>query len=100
MDTVHIDGTLVIIVGASLGVLLGIIAFFLSRLIKQFDILNVTVQKIDRDLSLDIGVIRSEHASLKQKVEEFDSLWDRLRFVEQDLATIKVGGCDMVKKCQ
>lgn len=97
---VQIDETLVILVGACLGVLLGIIAFFLSRLIKQFDILNATVQKIDKDLSLDIGVIKNENASLKQKVEEFEPIWDRLRLVEQGIATLKVGGCDIAKKCQ
>ena len=98
--TIHIDGTLVIIVGASLSILLGIIAFFMSRPIKQFDILNATVQKIDRDLSLDIGVVKSEQTALKQKVEEFDPIWDRLRLIEQGVATLKAGGCDIAKRCQ
>lgn len=76
--------------------MLSIIAFFLVRLIKQIDnlatqfaTLNTTMLKIDADLSGDMGILKSEHQTLKLKVDEFDPVWDRLRLIEQGLVTIQ-----------
>ena len=43
--------------GAVITLLLAVIAFFLNRLIGQFDKLNDTMVKMDKDISGKIGVI-------------------------------------------
>jgi hypothetical protein len=84
------------VAGAFLTTLLGIIAFFLARLIGQFDnlaiqfsTLNTTMLKIDGDLSGDMGVLKSEHVALKLKMDGFDPMWDRVRAVENGLLTMQ-----------
>lgn len=99
MDEVHISGMTVTVIGAVLSLLLAIIAFFLSRLIKQFDelqkqfsTLNGTMMRIDKDLSGEVGVLKAENADLKEKVRDLDPLWDRMRDVEKELAVVQ-GRC-------
>ena len=93
-ETVHISSFTIIIFGVIFTILLTVIAYFLSRLIAQFDRLqnqfselNNTMNKIDKDLSGDVGV-------LKSRVQEFDPMWDRLRAVENTIVAIQSGGCD------
>jgi len=100
MEEVNISVTMITIIGSAMTILLGLIAFFLARLIKQFDELQAsfkdliaTVSRIDKDLSGDVGV-------LKTRLAEYDPIWDRLRQVETDLVAVKVGGCEQLKRCQ
>lgn len=109
MEQVHIDGWLFGVVGFAFVVLLSIIAVFLRRLLAQFDgvqqelrDLNRTMLRIDKDLSGDVSVLKSENVTLKEKVDDLDNLWDRMRAAETSLASIKAGGCDAHKagKCE
>ena len=84
---------------AILGILLCLIAFFLSRILSQFDgltkevrELNATMIKIDKDLSGDIGI-------LKEKVKNLDEIWDRTREIEGIVNSIQAGGCSAYNKC-
>ena len=86
-ETIQISSFSVTIIGSSITIMLCIIAVFLSRLLRQFDELNQTLIKIDKDLSRDVGV-------LKSRLQEFDPLWDRLRKVETDVVAIQSGGFD------
>ena len=86
-ETIQISSFSVTIIGSSITIMLCIIAVFLSRLLRQFDELNQTLIKIDKDLSRDVGV-------LKSRIQEFDPLWDRLRSAENSIVAIQSGGCD------
>jgi len=96
---IQLDGTLFFLISGFIAILLGSITYFLDRLIRQFDTLNVVVQKIDRDLTLDVGLVKSDHVVLRGKIAEFDTIWDRLRGIEGDVATIKAGGCNLKRDC-
>lgn len=76
-----------------IGMLLSVIAVFLGRLLRQFDnltremaSLNSTMTKIDKDLSNDIGI-------LKSKVTDLDEMWSRIRATENDVIALQSGGC-------
>ena len=86
-ETIQISSFSVTIIGSSITIMLCIIAVFLSRLLRQFDELNQTLIKIDKDLSRDVGV-------LKSRIQEFDPMWDRLRSAENAIVAIQSGGCD------
>lgn len=93
-ETMQISSISVTIFGSIISIMLLVIAFFLSRLISQFDKLqtqfgklNDTMNKIDKDLSGDVGV-------LKSRMQEFDPIWDRLRNAENSITAIQSGGCD------
>ena len=77
--------------GTVFGGLLGIIAYFLQRLVKQFDVLNATVIKIDKDLSQDITRLSEQNKTLKSEVADLDPLWDRMRAVEGAVIELKSG---------
>lgn len=96
MDELHISAVTVTLVGGLLTILLGIIAFFLSRLISQFDMLrdqfselNATMSKIDKDLSGEVGILKNENKELTTKVKDLDPLWDRMRDVEKEVAVLR-----------
>jgi len=100
MDTTHIDALTITIAGVLISMLLGIISFFLSRLLGQFDALrtelstlNTTMTRIDKDLSGDVGI-------LKGKIEDLDTVWDRIRGVEQSVVSIQSGGCSRHNNCK
>ena len=93
MEDIHISTTILGVIGGLISILLAIIAVFLNRLLAQFDNLqdqfgklNATMLKIDKDISGDVGV-------LKVKVNELDTVWDRIRDVEENVIAIKSGGC-------
>lgn len=93
-EPLHISTLVMTIFGSGISLLLAIVAFFLNRLINQFDGLkaefkemNTTFIKIDKDLSGDVGV-------LKSRMQEYDQIWDRLRKVETEMVAVQSGGCD------
>jgi len=99
MEELHISTVTLGVIGSGIGILLAMIAFFLSRLLKQFDDLQEsfrtlisTVARIDKDLSSDVGI-------LKARISEYDPIWERMRAAELDIAGIKVGGCEQLKRC-
>lgn len=92
------DDLLFVEVGASIvALLLAVIAFFLSRLLRQFDKLNETMIKMDKDISGKIGVIEVMTSDNGKRLSELDPLWDRMRAAESDIAVIRAG-CMMLKK--
>lgn len=100
MEELHISTMTISVVGGVISILLALIAFFLARLLIQFDALQEnfkelinTVSRIDKDLSGDVGI-------LKSRIEEYDPIWDRLRKTELDIASIKSGGCEQIKQCR
>ena len=99
MEEFHISSALISVIGATVSLLLGVIAFFLSRLLTQFDTLNETVKRIDKDLSGDVGLLKANDSVLKRQIEEFEPMWDRVRTVENDVTALKSGGCDVYRKC-
>lgn len=93
-EAVQISSMTITIFGSVITILLTAVAFFLNRLISQFDKLqtqfgklNETMAKIDKDLSGDVGV-------LKSRMQEFDPVWERLRKVEIEMVAIQSGGCE------
>lgn len=76
--------------------LLGVISYFLNRLVKQFDALtaqfadlNITISKIDKDLSGEVGILKMQHSDLHGRMKDLDPIWDRVRAVEADVAVVK-----------
>lgn len=95
------EDLLFIEVGAAIvAMLLSVIAFFLSRLLKQFDKLNETMIKMDKDISGKIGVIEVQTTDNGKRLAELDPLWDRMRGVESDIAVIKSGCALRSRDCQ
>lgn len=102
----HLDGWMVSLVGVFLSLLLGIIAFFLRRILVQFDELNrkvgevnETMLKIDKDLSGRVAVLDAEHEQVKVRIQALDPLFDRVRAVETGLAKLEAGGCRHAERC-
>lgn len=96
MEEMHVSPVAVALIGSFLGMLLSIIAFFLSRLLKQFDNLtaqvsnlNSTMQKIDKDLSGDVGIIQTRLAGVEAELEDMDPLWDRTRKCEEKIVALE-----------
>jgi cell division protein FtsB len=80
---------LVSFIGSFIGILLSVIAVFLFRLLQQFDTLNVTVQRIDKDLSGGMGLLKAENVVLKAKVDDLNLLWERMRLAENEITMIQ-----------
>ena len=101
MDNLSAAETLTFVeIGATVvAILLGVIAFFLSRLIRQFDKLNETMIKMDKDISGKIGVIESQTSDNGKRLAELDPLWDRMRVVEKELAVVQDRCAHSKKEC-
>lgn len=96
VETLQIDSSVVVSIGGVVSLLLGVIAYFLNRLIKQFDALtvqfsdlNTTISKIDKDLSGEVGILKIQHSDLHGRMKDLDTIWDRVRLVEADVLVIK-----------
>lgn len=97
-------GIILSLIGGLVTLLLGIIGWFLVRLIDQqddahqstseqfkallgkFDMLNDTMH----EHKADVGVIKSQVAEHATKLHEMNRVYDRLRSVESDIAVIKI----------
>lgn len=88
------------IVGAFVMIMLSIIGFFLSRLLTQFDQLNTTMAKIDRDLNMEVGVLKVKLDDVQRTVVGLDPVWDRLRDTENKITALENGGCSQIRRCQ
>lgn len=88
MSDIAVSGTMVAVLGSLISLLLVIIGFFLHRLVIQFDKLNETVQRVDKNLSEDVVLLKAENTSLKQQVRDLEPLWDRMRAAEMKLAVV------------
>lgn len=77
------------IAGGVIMLLLAIIARFLKRLLEQFDKLNETMVKMDKDISGKIGIIEVQTIDNGRRLSELDPLWERMRLAENDIAIIK-----------
>lgn len=106
MEEIHVSALVIEIIGGVLTLLFAIIAFFLSRLVKQFDglthevgELNKTMVRIDKDLSGDVGILKTENCALKQEVKDLNPLWDRMRQAEEDIAVLQKAGCSKMNRC-
>lgn len=102
VDVIQFSTTPIAIFGSVVGLLLGIIAIFLRRLLQQFDKLtdtvkdlNDTMTRIDKDLSGEVGVLQARTEALQTEIRGLDSLWDRVREVEKDVLAIRKGGCEV-----
>lgn len=98
-DVIQLSTITASIIGAMVMVLLGIISFFLSRILQQFDhlqqeftALNVTLARIDKDLGGDVRVLTSQ-------VQDLNPLFDRVRELEKTLISIQSGGCELAHRC-
>lgn len=106
MEHLHISGALLAAGGSLLSALLGIVAFFLSRLVKKFDeltgqvsTLNDTMKRIDKDLSGEVGILKEKQQIFQQELGELDQLWDRVRITENNVTALQRGGCEQIKRC-
>lgn len=86
-------------IGFVIVTMLGVISFFLSRLLNQFDhlqaefsSLNTTLAKIDKDLGGDVRVLTSQ-------VQDLNPLFDRVRALEKELISVQSGGCELAHRC-
>lgn len=70
--------------------LLGVIAFFLGRLVNKVDNLSATVSAFDKDMTSQISV-------MQEKLRGVEGLYNRMRGVEEDITTFKAGGCQTMK---
>ena len=100
-DTLHISAITVMMISGLLGLMLAIIAFFLSRLISQFDKLavqfsqlNNTMLKIDKDISGDVRVLSNDNDSLKKGVDE---VWKVVHIIDNKVSEINSNGCIYAK---
>lgn len=98
-DLIQVSTITASIIGAMVMVLLGIISFFLSRILQQFDhlqqeftALNLTLARIDKDLGGDVRVLTSQ-------VKDLNPLFDRVRAIEKELISVQSGGCDLARRC-
>lgn len=78
---------------AAVVALLTVIAFFLRRLLGQFDnltakvgSLNDTMLKIDKDLSGEVLLLKSKQEDIQTEFCEFNLVWDRLRELDTRIA--------------
>lgn len=101
-DIIQFSTSSIAVFGSIVGILLAIIAFFLSRLLRQFDKLtdtvkdlNDTMTRIDKDLSGEVGILQARTEALQTEVRGLDTLWDRVREVEKDVLAIRKGGCEV-----
>jgi cell division protein FtsB len=106
METLHINSSTLAIVGGLLGFLLAVIAYFLDRLVKQFDALsdqfatlNKTMIKIDKDLTSDVSRLKEQNVTLKEEIKDLDPLWERMRKAEMNILAIQEGGCSRLTYC-
>lgn len=88
-DVLHINALVVEVVSIVIAVMLGIISFFMSRLIKQIDRLNETMIKMDKDISKEISTLSAQNEENARKIKDLDPLFDRMRIVESDVAVMK-----------
>ena len=95
-EVIHIDATLAAIIGGIISLFLGVITFFLSRLLKQFDGLN----KIVGEIATGLAVSEVEKAQIIKDLSELDPLWDRMRAVETRITTVEAGGCKVIQVCK
>lgn len=106
MEEIHVSALVVEIIGGVLTLLFGVIAFFLSRLVKQFDglteqvkTLNNTMVKIDKDLSSDVGILKERNHALQRELDDLTPMWERVRKVEEDVAVMQKAGCARIDRC-
>lgn len=78
---------------AAVVILLAVIAFFLRRLLGQFDNLtsqvgelNATMLKIDKDLSGEVLLLKSRQEDMQTEFSEFSPVWDKVRDLDTRLA--------------
>jgi len=100
MSEILSSTTILAVIGFVFTSLLACVVYFLDRLIKQFDnlsiqfgTLNDTMKKIDKDLSGDVGLLKQENVAIRASIDDFDTLWERVRKVEHEIVSIQAGGC-------
>ena len=78
------------------GVMLGIIAFFLARILTQFDKLNTTVvalnatmMKIDKDLTNEIVTLKATQLRHADEIRGLSSIYERLRTTETHVSFLQ-----------
>ena len=98
-EVAHIDMMWVIVIAGFIGVLLAIIAMFLKRLLSQFDKLNSTMTKIDKDFGADVAVLKSDIRQIRVDLDQISEVADRVRKVENDITAVQAGGCLFSKRC-
>lgn len=91
MEEVYVSAWVVAAAGTFVSVLLAIIAYFLSGILKQFYSLNETVIKIDKDFTKEVGILKEQCNSLGEKIEQTDELWGRMRANETSITEIRSG---------
>jgi hypothetical protein len=95
MEEVHMSVIEKELIASILGILLCLIAFFLIRILNQFDKLTEKVAELNQTFMKSDREVGEVVVLLKAKVEELDThVWDRLRAVEEELITLKAGGCN------
>ena|ERR1035437_4361262 len=107
MNDVQLTGMTLTIIISFVGMLLGLIAYFMDRLIKQFDklsgqfeTLNSTMLRIDKDLSGDVKLLTHATSVLEDRMKDINPLFDRMRALEQDVTALKSGGCKHAGRCE
>lgn len=84
------------VVGGTIALLLGMIAFFLSRILTQFDTLNSTVVqlngtmlKIDKDLTNEISTLKAVQLHHAEEIRNFGGFYDRMRETENNVTFLQ-----------
>lgn len=84
----------------------GVVSFFLKRLLsqldglgKQFQELNLTLNRIDRDLSTDMLLMKQESTILKTRLQDLDPLYEKMRALCSKVDEIGKHGCDRKISC-
>lgn len=105
-NMIHIEAWMFGAVSAFVGLLLAIIAWFLSRGISkfdnQFDKLNVAVERLTQTIGTFDGDMKGMHQRLlsverdvNDRKYDCNVLYQRVGDVEIDVASIKAGGCEI-----
>lgn len=105
-NMIHIEAWMFGAVSAFVGILLAIIAWFLSRGIakfdKQFDKLNGAVENLTSVIGVFDGDMKGMHQRLLSverdvgdRKHDCTVLYQRVGEVEVDIASIKAGGCEI-----
>lgn len=122
MEQVTVDPALWWLISTIIGVLLGVIAFFITRLIKHSDInaaklgeklgqLSDTIARVDRERSEHAITLGAKLNCIEEKIGDVDSYFDGLRALEdrgrenikkleERIAKIEVSGCSKHRCCE
>lgn len=97
-DTIQVSAWVLSVVGAVMLMLLGVIAFFMSRLLDRFDKLTVTVESLNITMTRDVALLKQQGETAKEELKQLGDLWGLARDNENRIIALERGGCEV--RCQ